>query len=650
MKNYKLSFILLFLAAIVSQSGMYAVNYEVNSPNGQWTIRLNVDKGTQYEIRNGETQLIAPSPIALNLNDGRVIGAGTVKSTKTNRVENTVSVLFGKNKTLIEKYNELVITYNENYNLIVRAYDEGIAYRFVTYLEGDVIINNEDAVFNFAGNPTVYFPQSPDLRNFEKTYVIYNSINDIKPDKFSVGPVLFSYAGTPCKMVITEADVYDYPGLYIEPNGSNSMRGMWANYPRVVEEPENIRSNHLPIIRYNYIAATSGSRTFPWRVFVISNDDKSLLNNELVYLLAEPQRLTDTSWIKPGKSAWEWWHKAMLEAVDFPVGYKNLGLPLYKYYIDFASKHRIEYMTLDAGWKESYIKELCDYAATKNVKIFVWTWASNALEDSTWLPRMKNQGVYGVKIDFFERNDQSAMRWGHQLAQRLADLKMVALYHGCPVPTGLNRTYPNILNFEAVRGAECNFWDSGSDPTYHVQFPLIRLLAGPADYTPGSLRNKTKEEFYPVDKPNTIPSTMGTRAHELAMYIVFDHWLAFLCDSPTEYEKYPDVLDFLANVPTTWDKTVPLDARLSEYILVAKQSGNDWYIGGMNNWEARNLEIDFSFLPPETTYTATIYRDADDANTHAGHYVVETKKIDALTRLPIQPASGGGIAIVLKKN
>jgi alpha-glucosidase len=627
---------------------MCAVNYEVNSPNGQWTIRLSVDKGTQYEIKSGETQLIAPSPIALNLNDGRIIGAGTVKSAETNHVENTIPVLFGKNRTLTEKYNELVISYNENYDLIVRAYDEGIAYRFVTRLDGGIIITSEDFVFNFAGNPAVYFPQSPDLRNFEKTYVIYNSVSDIDADKFSVGPALFAYTGTPCKMVITEADVYDYPGLYIEPNGVNSMRGMWAKYPREVEEPGNIYSNHLPVTRHNYIADASGSRTFPWRVFVLSNEDKSLLNNELVYLLAEPQQLTDISWIKPGKSAWEWWHKAMLEGVDFPAGNKNLGLTLYKYYVDFASKHHIEYMTLDAGWKESYIKELCDYAATKNVKIIVWTWASMTLEDPTWLPRMKEKGVQGVKIDFFERNDQPAMRWGRQLAQRLADLKMIALYHGCPVPTGLNRAFPNILNFEAVRGAECNFWDSGSDPAYHVQFPFIRSLAGPADYTPGSLRNKTKEAFYPVDKPNTIPSTMGTRAHELAMYIVFDHWLAYLCDSPTEYEKYPDVLDFLTNVPTVWDRTVPLDARLSEYILIAKQSGNNWYIGGMNNWEARTVSVDCSFLTPNVQYKATLIKDKADSDSYPAQYETEELEINAQTRLNIPMAKGGGFVIQLQ--
>ncbi|MDR2474352.1 MAG: glycoside hydrolase family 97 protein [Bacteroidales bacterium] len=638
------------LICLFSSCCLSAKDFALTSPDGKLTITLQIDKktGTHYDILHEQTPLLKNSSAGLHLEDGRIVGKGDVKNVESRSVTGEIVMNFGKNKTLAENYNEIAIHYKDGYDLIVRAYNEGIAYRFVTRLNGEIIITNEEAIFNFAGRTKVYYPQSPDLRNFEKTYVIYNSIDEIKPYRFAVGPVLFEYPDSPYKMVITEADTYDYPGLYIEPNAENSMRGLWANYPRVVEEPENILSNHLPIIRYNYIARTEGERTFPWRVFAVSSDDKSLLNNQLVYLLAEPNRLKDISWIHPGKTAWEWWHKAMLDGVDIPFGNRNLGLDLYKFYVDFAAKNRLEYMTLDAGWKENYIKELCEYAGKKNVRIFVWTWASKALEDSTWLPRMKEAGVYGVKIDFFERNDQIAMCWGHQLAQRLADLQMVALYHGCPVPTGLNRTYPNILNFEAVRGAECNFWDRGSDPAYHVQFPLIRLLAGPADYTPGSMRNRTKESFVPVDRPNIVPSSMGTRAHELAMYVVFDHYLAYLCDAPTEYEKYPDILEFLSAVPTVWDKTLALDAQLSEYILIAKQKGDDWYVGGMTNWTVRSLDVDFAFLPAGEIFEAKIYRDGENSSAEPTQYICETKKVDSTTKWQINLAAGGGFVITLK--
>ena len=378
-------------------------------------------------------------------------------------------------------------------------------------------------------------------------------------------------------------------------------------------------------------------------------NDKSLLNNELVYKLADPCRLTDTSWIQPGKSAWEWWHKAVLEGVDFPSGNKQLSLQLYKYYVDWASKNHIEYMTLDAGWSEDYIKELCSYAKEKNVKIIVWTWASCARENpSDWIAKMHSYGVSGAKIDFFERNDQIAMRWGKEFAERLAEKQMVAIFHGCPVPTGLHRTYPNILNYEAVRGAECNFWEKTLTPEYHTRFPFIRLLAGPADYTPGSMRSVTQDEFRPMDIDNTPPMSMGTRSHELSMFVIYDQWMAYLCDSPTEYNKYPDVLDFLSKVPAVWDKTLPLQAKLSEYIVTAKQKGNDWYVGGMTNWDARSTEVNLSFLKDNVSYQATIFKDTPNSYKQPKEYMVEKRTVDSKTILNINMAKGGGFVIRLE--
>ncbi|MDR0393810.1 MAG: glycoside hydrolase family 97 catalytic domain-containing protein [Tannerella sp.] len=644
--------------------------YEVVSPDNRLKVILHIGEGTSYEIRHGETQLLSPSSIALHLSDGTVVGAGTVKSTNRKSEHNQVDVPIGKNKTLTEAYNELTVVYNENYELVVRAYNEGVAYRFVTDFGKEITINSEDAIFNFAANTKVYFPECDantsqeegdggirysihqGYRNFERVYNTYNVPVAIS-NKFSVTPVLFEYTGTPYKVVITEADTYDYPGMYMESNrsgGTRSMRGMWAGYPKKVMDPDNYYSNHLVYEREDFIARTNGSRKFPWRVIIVSNDDKSLLNNELVYLLAEPSRITNTAWIKPGKSAWEWWHKAMLEGVSFPVGNRNLSVDLYKYYIDWAAKNGIEYMTFDAGYQESWLTQLCKYAEDKGVKIIVWTWAScvNGYPGD-WIRRMKARGVSGVKIDFFERNDQIAMRWGHEFAQRLADNEMVGLFHGCPVPTGLNRTYPNILNFEAVRGAEDNFWRSLITPDYHTLFPFIRSIAGPEDYTPGSMRNTTAEAFYPVDRDNTVPMSMGTRAHELSMYVIFDHWLGYLCDSPTEYNKFPDILDFLASVPTVWDRSLPLDARLGRYILMAKQKGDDWYVGGMTNWDARTLTVNFDFLPPNVSFDALMLKDSPDSGKEPKKYINEKMTVTKDTKLTVDMAKGGGFVIRLKK-
>jgi len=661
--------ILKLFISLFSIYSLQAVDYEVVSPNNLLKIKLQVNAGTTYEIWHANTQLITSSSIGLNLSDGTVVGGGTVKNILTRSVNNQINTPIGKNKSITEAYNELVIEFNENYNLVVRAYDEGLAYRFVTNLGGEIIVNSENAVFNFATTPKVYFPEcdtntsteqgdngvsysiQQGFRNFERTYNTYSAPVAIADNKFSVTPVLFEYSGTPYKVVLTEAGTFDYPGMYMQSNrsgGIKSMRGMWAKYPKSVIDPDNSYSNHLVYERENYIAKTSGSRSFPWRVIIAVDDDKLLLNNQLVYLLAEPSRLTDESWIQPGKTAWEWWHKAMLEGVSFPVGNKNLSIAMYKYYIDWAAANHLEYMTFDAGYQEDWVLELCRYAKERNVKIILWTWASNVRQSSSdWIRKMKARGVAGAKIDFFERNDQVAMNWGYDFAQRLADSQMVGVFHGCPVPTGLNRTYPNILNFEAVRGAEDNFWRSLVTPDYHTLFPFIRSLAGPEDYTPGSMRNMTAAEFFPVDQDNIVPMSMGTRAHELSMYIVYDQWLGYLCDSPTEYNKYPDILDFLSKVPTVWDKTVPLDAKLGQYILIAKQKGTEWYVGGMSNWEARSITVDFSFLSADASYQAVILKDASVSGTQPTQYVNQTMTVTKDTKLTIDMAHGGGFVIRL---
>lgn len=664
----KTTIVLLLLLAF--QWVTRAAVFEVVSPDTKLTMKLTVDGGTSYELWHGAVQLISSSPIALNLSDGMIIGNGTVKSTSTRSVDSVVDVVIGKNKTLQEAYNELVVEYAENYRLIVRAYNEGVAYRFATALDREITITSEVAVFNFATTPKVYFPECDShyynetgdggktysvhqgFRNFERVYNVYTAPVALS-SRFSVTPVLFEMKESPLKLVITEADTYDYPGMYMERNpggGIRSVRGMWAGYPKSVIDPSNYYSNHLVYERENYIAKTQGTRIFPWRVMIVSEDDKSLLNNELVYLLAEPSRIEDTSWIVPGTTAWEWWHKAMLEGVGFPVGNRNLSVQLYKYYIDWASENGVEYMTLDAGYQESWLYELCRYAKQRNVKVIVWTWASCVREyPGDWIKKMKALGVAGAKIDFFERNDQLAMRWGYEFAQRLAESQMVGLFHGCPVPTGLNRTYPNILNFEAVRGAEDNFWRSIVTPDYHTQFPFIRALAGPYDYTPGSMRNTTASEFYPVDKDNTVPMSMGTRSHELSMYVIYDQWLGYLCDSPTEYNKYPDVKKFLSTVPTVWDKTLPLDAQLGQYILMAKQKGKDWYVGGMTNWDNRTLTVKFDFLKPGVRYKATIFRDSPESNITPATYVYETREVVNGDQLTLSLAKGGGFVIQLNE-
>ena len=651
-----------------------AKTYSVKSPDKAYQLTVKAGEGpTTYSVDYKGQTIINHSTIGILEADGHQIGNGTVASTTKSSHKGTVDVVVGKTETLADNYNQLTITYdNGDYALTLRAYNEGVAFQWSLNYDRKITVANELLEADFGKQPVkVHFPmcemkswEEKDLkkqshiinqayRNFERAYVEYESITAIPDTAISTSPALFTLPDGRTRVAVTEANVYDYPGLYLQPGGGEKIRGHWAGYPKsVLDGDPNLEnrhySMHLVETRENFIAKIDGKRLLPWRVVIASDRDTDLLTNQLVYLLADPCEIDDTSWIKPGVSAWEWWHKAMLEGVDFPVGGKHLSLQLYKYYVDWAAKHGIPYMTLDAGWSESYIAELCDYAAKKGVGIFVWTWASNTIEAPyDWVKKMKAYGVTGAKIDFFERNDQEAMRWQRQLARRLADEKMLILYHGCPVPSGLNRTFPNILGYEANRGQECNFWDHTISPRHHCTFPYIRLLVGPTDFTPGSLRQANKANFKPQDIPDTPPMSQGTIAHEMALFVVLDQGIASLCDAPTEYDKYPDLERLVTQVPVTWNEALPLDGKVSEHILIAKRHGAEWYIGALTADEARSYNVKLDFLTRGTTYDVEIIADSADSEDSPRHYQVIKQIVKRGDTLPLTLVKGGGAAIKL---
>ena len=651
-----------------------AKTYSVKSPDKAYQLTVKAGEGpTTYSVDYKGQTIINHSTIGILEADGHQIGNGTVASTTKSSHKGTVDVVVGKTETLADNYNQLTITYdNGDYALTLRAYNEGVALQWSLNYDRKITVANELLEADFGKQPVkVHFPmcemkswEEKDLkkqshiinqayRNFERAYVEYESIAAIPDTAISTSPALFTLPDGRTRVAVTEANVYDYPGLYLQPGGGEKIRGHWAGYPKsVLDGDPNLEnrhySMHLVETRENFIAKIDGKRLLPWRVVIASDRDTDLLTNQLVYLLADPCEIEDTSWIKPGISAWEWWHKAMLEGVDFPVGFKNLSFELYKYYIDWAAKNGVPYMTLDAGWSESYIAELCEYAAKKGVGIFVWTWASNPLEAPyDWVKKMKSYGVTGAKIDFFERNDQEAMRWQRQLARRLADEKMLILYHGCPVPSGLNRTFPNILGYEANRGQECNFWDHTISPRHHCTFPYIRLLVGPTDFTPGSLRQANKANFKPQDIPDTPPMSQGTIAHEMALFVVLDQGIASLCDAPTEYDKYPDFERLVTQVPVTWNEALPLDGKVSEHILIAKRNGEQWYIGALTADEARSYNVKLDFLTRGTTYDVEIIADSADSEDSPRHYQVIKQIVKRGDTLPLTLVKGGGAAIKL---
>lgn len=664
----------LLFALVLPAMPVAAKSFVVKSPDKAYKLTVTAGEGTTtYAVDYKGNTVIKTSKIGILATDGRKVGSGKVVSTEKSSYNGIVEVPVGKNSTLKDNYNQMVLNYdNGNYALVVRAYDEGVAYQWQLNYPDSMVVANEIFEADFGAAPIdVQFPQcemqtwnerdqkrrshpiNQAYRNFERAYVHYPSIDSIPDYAISVTPALFTHSDSKVRVAITEANVYDYPGLYLQPAEGEKIRGHWAAYPKTVldqdaSEWKRFYSNHLVITREDYIARINGTRLLPWRVIIASDCDIDLLNNQLVYLLADPCELDDVSWIEPGASAWEWWHKAMLDGVDFPVGNKQLSLQLYKYYVDWAAAKGVRYMTLDAGWSESYIAELCEYASKKGVGIIVWTWISCPREAPyDWVKKMKAYGVAGAKIDFFERNDQIAMRWQRDVAKRLADEKMIILFHGCPVPSGLERTFPNVLGYEANRGQECNFWDRTISPRHHCTFPYIRLLVGPNDFTPGSLRQVPEAEFHPIDVDNTPPMSQGTVAHEMALFVVLDQFIASICDSPTEYAKYPELERFVTQVPVTWNETLPLAGEVGEHILIAKRKGEQWYVGAMTSDEARSYEVKLDFLQPNVVYDVEVIVDSADSEEFPRHYDFNRLSVSKGDVLPLSMVKGGGAAVRL---
>lgn len=618
--------------------------FQLNSPNNTLKVKVSMGDSITYSISFKNKTVILPSAIAMVLQN-KVLG-------KTTQVNN-IRVI--KNK----EFNELSVLFSDqNYSLIFRAYNEGVAYRFVTSFKDSIQVVAEKADFNINGKPAAILQETDNYTSWEGPYIKYPSIAEISNGKRATTPALFDDKSNGIKVVIADSDLFGYPGMYIKKQGdqyigdwakfpTKTVMGSWGDFVSVVKE------------RGDYLAKTDGSRSFPWRVIIATDNDKDLLNNHLVTKLARPSEIKDTSWIKSGKAAWEWWHDAMLPGASIPSGMANRNTDLYNYYVDFAAANKLEYMMIDAGWSNNYdltkvnpkldVQGVIKRAREKKVGVFLWCVASTLLKDlNKNLDFLNSIGAAGIKVDFFDRDDQEAIQWIELIAKEAAKRKLMIDFHGCSKPTGLEKTYPNIVNYEAVRGAESDKWDNTIDPDHHLIIPFVRMLAGPFDYTPGAMRNKTKAEFKPIDPG--LPSGQGTRCHELAMYVIYDQPLGMLADSPTEYEKAPDIMKYLSAVPTVADETKVIDAKLAEYAVMAKRKGDNWYVGAMTNWTPRNLKLNFSFLKPGVSYTAQIYTDTKDSDVNATQYELKTISVNSNTRIDLKLSSGGGAAIMIEKS
>jgi alpha-glucosidase len=644
----------LLLLTVQAWSQTAVQKFGLESPSKKLKIEISIRDSVTYALTVGGKPAILPSAIAMDFGPVKAGKNAVVQKTLKNNVRTEITPLYGQSAKLRNDYNELKIEFQNRYSIIFRAYDEGIAYRFATDFTEPAQVVSETATFRLAGDPEAVFPESDVFTSWEVPYVKYPKVSAIAEGKKAISPALFGQAGG-AKIVVAESDLLDYPGMYLQKH-HGTIRGTWAPYPAKTEMGS--WGNFVSVVkeRKDYLAETTGKRNYPWRVIIAAQEEKDLLANQLVYKLATPAAITDLSWIKPGKAAWEWWHDAMLPGSDTPSGMKNRGTALYKRYIDFAADNRLEYLMIDAGWSDVYdlkkvkpetdVRELVHYAKGKNVDVFLWCVATTLLNDLEGnLDFIHSTGAAGIKVDFFDRDDQLAIQWFEKIAKAAADRRLMIDFHGCSKPTGLERKYPNIVNYEAVRGAECSKWDLTANPDQHLLTPFIRMVAGPLDYTPGSMRNATRETFKPVDPG--LPSTQGTRCHELAMFVIFNQPLAMLCDSPMEYMKYPDIMQFLSAVPTAFDETKVLDGKVGEYAVMAKRKANSWYVGAMTNWDARTVELDFSFLPDPKTYQVSLYTDAGDTGTDASHYTFKTIQVTRKTRLKLPLAKGGGAVAMI---
>lgn len=634
--------------------------YSLSSPDGSVVVKVYAGENLAYAVSVNGTCVLAKSEIALTLDNGTVYGADAkLVSAKKSSVNQTIKTIIYKKAEVVDKYNQLVLNFKD-FSLTFRAYNEGAAYRFISKSKNNFYVKNETANFFFPEDWQVYVPyvsqhtetlESQFYSSFENLYK-HHSLREWDKKLLAFLPLVVE-ASDGYKVCITEADLLNYPGMYLyNADASTTLKGVFAPYPKDIKQGGHNMLQGEVQNRQNYIAKAGAGEVFPWRVIVISKEDKDLTNNDMVYCLASPSKAgQDWSWVKPGKVAWDWWNDWNIYGVDFKSGINN---DTYKYYIDFASKNGIEYVILDEGWSvtgaadlskvvpEINLEELCAYAQARNVGIVLWAgyWAFDKDMDKI-CKRFSEMGVKGFKLDFMDRDDQAMVNFYVRAAQTAAKYHMFVDFHGAYKPTGLHRTYPNVVNYEGVHGLENMKWERNTDQvTYDVTIPFVRMVAGPFDYTQGAMRNASRGAF---SASNSEPMSQGTRCRQLAEFIIFDAPFSMLCDSPSNYMNEPECTRFISQIPTVWDETVALDGKIAEFVATGRRKGDTWYVGAMTNWDSREINLDTSFLPAGN-YSVEIYQDGANAHKAGRDFKIVETTVRSGEKISVRMAPGGGWA------
>ena len=653
--------IILLAAVIATAFVAQAKDFVLKSPDGKIVVTVSSGDHVSYAIERDGIKLLAPSQISMTLVGGYVYGGKDSFKMTRKSVDQTVPAQNFKRAKVRDHYNEMTLS-TGSYDIVFRAYDDGVAYRFVARGKaGEFAVAYEQAEFAFPYDYQAYVPYvrekyasfEPQFFNsFENTYA-HHAVSKWEKGRLAFLPLTVE-AANGIKLCITESDLRDYPGMYLSnQEGGRSLRGVFANSPAKVDQGGHNMLQGLVRSRRNYLSKTTSPHAFPWRVIAIAKEDRQLAESDLTWRLATPASGSDWSWVKPGKVAWDWWNDWNISGVDFESGINN---DTYKYYIDFASEHGIEYVILDEGWAvnkqadlmqvvpEIDLPMLCNYAAGKNVGLILWAgyWAFNRDMEGV-CKHYSKMGIKGFKIDFMDRDDDEMVQFYEKAAATAAKYHLVVDFHGAFKPAGLQRTYPNVLNFEGIHGLEQMKWcpPEVDQVTYDVTVPFTRLVAGPADYTQGAMRNATRSNYYPC---NTEPMSQGTRCHQLAEYIIFDAPLTMLCDSPSNYRQEEECTSFIASIPTVWDETIALQGKIAEFVVIARRSGSKWYVGALGNWDERDLEIDLSRLGIGAKQ-GEAYVDGVNAHRAARDYRKEKVSVNGTWKVHLAP--GGGAVLVL---
>lgn len=662
--------IILFFLLLTGFVSAKDTHVRLYSPDKTIIVDIATIPFLKYKVEMDHELILDWSGLSLSTDtEGKVGNGQQVVWIKQTSHKEQITASFYKKKKVENCYNQLDIIYAKDWKVEFRAYNDGVAYRFVRLGTGEIKVMSEQADFNFPGDFESYVPYvrfeegvcrsiSEQLNtSFESVYN-HEKLSELDTDRLIFTPLVVEHSSGK-KVCIVESDLESYPGMFLHhPGESTTLQAFFAEYPKEEKIGGHNMLQQIVTSREKFLAVVSGTRSFPWRGLVIVRDEKDLADNDLVYKLASPSRLSDTAWIKPGKVAWEWWNNWGIYGVDFEAGINTMT---YKYYIDFAAEYGLEYVIIDEGWAvhgeadlmqivpEIDLPEIIEYGKEKNVGIILWGGfrAFNRDMESV-CKHYAALGVKGFKIDFIDRDDQKAVDFVYRAAQTTAKYKLLLDLHGVYKPTGLNRTYPNVINFEGVHGLETCKWTSmetADQVAYDVLIPFIRMVAGPMDYTSGAMDNRSRKNFRVIYDE---PMSPGTRCHQLAQYIVYESPLSMLCDSPNKYRKEEECTQFMAGVPTVWDETVVLDGKMGEYIVIARRSGEKWYIGGLTDWNTRALSLQLPMFS-RGEYSVKMFVDGINADKIACDYAVKDFEWNGEEKLDLKMAPGGGFAIVIQR-